>query len=123
MHLARCLSRRIEKGKAYGQITAKAIAVLEALLWGFHNARSGLCFPSYETIAEAAGCARSTVHDGVTTRSVKNRTLSQNSNEISRVKNKALSHRGGVLGTRHRKFLFQPSATPPPRAARTSPPC
>jgi hypothetical protein len=35
--------------------------VLEALLWGFHNARSGLCFPSYETIAEAAGCALSTV--------------------------------------------------------------
>jgi hypothetical protein len=27
---------------------------------GFHNAKSGLCFPSYETIAEAAGCARST---------------------------------------------------------------
>ena len=37
------------------KITAKALAVLEALLWGFHNARSGLCFPSYETIAEAAG--------------------------------------------------------------------
>ena len=35
--------------------------MLEALLWGFHNARSGLCFPSYETIAEAAGCALSTV--------------------------------------------------------------
>ena len=29
--------------------------MLEALLWGFHNARSGLCFPSYETIAERAG--------------------------------------------------------------------
>ena len=54
MHLARCLSRRTEKGKAYGEITAKALAVLEALLWGFHNAKSGLCFPSYEKIAEAA---------------------------------------------------------------------
>ena len=32
--------------------------MLEALLWGFHNARSGLCFPSLERIAEAAGCAR-----------------------------------------------------------------
>ena len=51
MHLARCLSRRTEKGRAYGQITAKALAVLEALLWAFHNARSGLCFPSYEKIA------------------------------------------------------------------------
>jgi Helix-turn-helix domain len=65
MHLARCLSRRTEKGKAYGQITAKAIAVLEALLWGFHNARSGLCFPSYEAIAEAAHCARSTVAEAI----------------------------------------------------------
>ena len=61
MHLARALSRRTEKGKAYGAVTAKALAVLEALLWGFHNARSGLCFPSYEKIADRAGCARSTV--------------------------------------------------------------
>jgi Helix-turn-helix domain len=61
MHWARCLSRRTEKGRAYGQLTAKAVAVLEALLWGFHNAKSGFCFPSYERIAEAAGCARSSV--------------------------------------------------------------
>ena len=65
MHWARCLARRTEKGKAYGQITAKALAVLEALLWGFHNACSGLCFPSYEKIAEAAGCARSTVAEAL----------------------------------------------------------
>ena len=63
MHWARCLSRRTEKGRAYGVVTAKALAVLEALLWAFHNAKSGICFPSYEKIqiAEAAGCARSTV--------------------------------------------------------------
>jgi DNA-binding MarR family transcriptional regulator len=65
MHLARALSRRTAKGKAYGPITAKALAVLEALLWGFHNARSGLCFPSYETIAAKAGCARSTVAEAI----------------------------------------------------------
>jgi hypothetical protein len=65
MHWARCLSRRTEKGKAYGEITAKALAVLEALLWAFHNAKSGLCFPSYETIAEAARCARSTVAEAI----------------------------------------------------------
>jgi Helix-turn-helix domain len=65
MHLARCLMRRTEPGRAYGQITAKAIAVLEALLWDFHNACSGLCFPSYERIAEAAGCARSTVYEAI----------------------------------------------------------
>jgi hypothetical protein len=61
MHLARCLSRRTEKGRAYGRLTAKAVAVLEAPLWAFHNAKSGLCFPSYERIAEAAGCARSSI--------------------------------------------------------------
>ena len=65
MILARALMRRTEKGKAYGPITAKALAVLEALLWGFHNARSGLCFPSYETIAARAGCARSTVAEAI----------------------------------------------------------
>ena len=65
MHWARCLSRRTEKGRAYGQITAKALSVLEALLWAFHNAKSGLCFPSYETIAEAAHCARSTVAEAI----------------------------------------------------------
>jgi Helix-turn-helix domain len=61
MHWARCLNRRTERGRAYGQLTAKAVAVLEALLWAFHNAKSGLCFPSYEKIAEAAGCARSSI--------------------------------------------------------------
>jgi len=65
MHWARCLTRRTEKGKAYGQLTAKAVAVLEALLWAFHNAKSGLCFPSYDTIAEAAHCARSTVAEAL----------------------------------------------------------
>ena len=65
MHLARALLRRTEKGRAYGAISAKAYAVLEALLWGFHNARSGLCFPSYEKIADRAGCARSTVAEAI----------------------------------------------------------
>jgi biotin operon repressor len=29
------------------------------------NAKSGVCFPSYEKIAEAAGCARSTVSEAI----------------------------------------------------------
>jgi DNA-binding MarR family transcriptional regulator len=61
MTRARAMLRRTEAGKHYGPITAKALAVLEALLWKFHNARGGLCFPSYERIADVAGCARSTV--------------------------------------------------------------
>ena len=38
---------------------------LGALLWAFHNTRSGVCFPSYERIAEKAGCARSTVAEAI----------------------------------------------------------
>jgi DNA-binding transcriptional MocR family regulator len=34
-------------------------------LWGFHNAQSGRCFPSYERIAEKADCARSTVYEAI----------------------------------------------------------
>lgn len=62
---ARGLMRPTQKGKHYGAITAKAYAVLEALLWGFHNAKTGLCFPSYETIAERAGCHRDTVAEAI----------------------------------------------------------
>lgn len=65
MTLARALSRRTEKGKHYGAVTAKALAVLELLLWGFHNAVDGRCFPSLQTIADKAGCARSTVAEAI----------------------------------------------------------
>jgi hypothetical protein len=49
---------RTEKGKHYGIISAKFLAVLDALLWGFHNCHNGRCFPSYETIAERADWAQ-----------------------------------------------------------------
>jgi hypothetical protein len=39
--------------------------VLEALLWSFHNSRSGCCFPSYEAIAAKAECARSTAAEAL----------------------------------------------------------
>jgi Helix-turn-helix domain len=61
----RLLSRRTEKGRHYGIISAKFLAVLNALLWGFHNAVTGRCFPSYERIAERAHCARSTVYEAI----------------------------------------------------------
>jgi hypothetical protein len=32
---------------------------------GLYNAKSGVCFPSYDTIAEAAHCARSTVAEAL----------------------------------------------------------
>jgi AraC-like DNA-binding protein len=65
MVYARPFTRRTEKGKHYGLLTAKCLDVLQALLWGFHNAQSGLCFPSLAKIAEAAGCAPSTVAEAI----------------------------------------------------------
>jgi hypothetical protein len=65
MVLARALTRRTEPGKHYGVLTAKFVAVLGVLLWGFHNAATGRCFPSYETIAEKADVARSTVYEAI----------------------------------------------------------
>jgi hypothetical protein len=44
-----------------GDLKAKGRDVLRALLIVFYNRRNGECFPSYEAIAKAAGCARSTV--------------------------------------------------------------
>ena len=48
-----------------GPITRTFLDVLEALLWGFHNSRSGVCFPSYEAIAAKAECCRSTVAEAL----------------------------------------------------------
>ncbi len=61
MTLARALSRKTEARKHYGALTAKALHVLEALLWTFHNAKNGLCFPSIDKIAKAARCSPATV--------------------------------------------------------------
>ena len=36
------------------------VRVAVALLFKFHNTKQGKCFPSYETIAQAAGCGRRT---------------------------------------------------------------
>ena len=51
--------------KHKGPITRAFLDVLQALLWGFHNSRDGRCFPSYEAIADRAGCARSTVAEAL----------------------------------------------------------
>jgi hypothetical protein len=54
-----------QPGQRGGALGRAALDVLGALLWVFHNARSGCCFPSYERIAEKAGCARSTVGEAI----------------------------------------------------------
>jgi hypothetical protein len=52
-------------GPTQGPVTRAFLDVLQALLWGFHNSRSGACFPSYEAIATKAECARSTVAEAL----------------------------------------------------------
>ena len=54
-----------QPGQRGGALGRAALDVLGTLLWMFHNARSGCCFPSYERIADKAGCARSTVATAV----------------------------------------------------------
>jgi hypothetical protein len=58
-------ARNRQPGQHRGPITRAFLDVLHALLWGFHNSRTGVCFPSYERIAEQAECARSTVAEAL----------------------------------------------------------
>src|SRR5215475_1450967 len=63
--LAEALSHRTEKGKHYGVLTGKFVQVLRALLWLIHDGRSGQCNPSYDTIADKAGCCAKTVYSAI----------------------------------------------------------
>ncbi len=54
-----------QPGQHRGPITRTFLEVLQALLWGFHNSRSGCCIPGYDSIAAKAGCARSTVAEAL----------------------------------------------------------
>ena len=65
MVLARAPMHRTGRGSTTACSTAKFVAVLGALLWGFHNAATGRCFPSYERIADKADCARTTVYEAI----------------------------------------------------------
>ncbi len=49
------------RGQHRGPLTRASLDVLRSLLWGFHNAHTGRCFPSYEAIAEKAKVHRATV--------------------------------------------------------------
>ncbi len=53
------------EGQHQGPITWAFLRVLKAMLWEFHNNRTGYCFPSYETIAEKAQCCRDTVYEAI----------------------------------------------------------
>ena len=65
MHLARALKHKALPGKHYRILTGKFVDVLHAMLWLIHDGRSRQCNPSYETIADKAGCAMSTVCEAI----------------------------------------------------------
>jgi hypothetical protein len=58
-------ARHRQPGQHRGPVTRAFLEVLEALVWGFHNARTGCCFPSYESIAAKADCCRDTVYEAL----------------------------------------------------------
>ena len=58
-------ARNRQPGQHTGPITRAYMDVLRALLWGFHNAKSGACFPGYEAIAKRAECSRDTVREAI----------------------------------------------------------
>jgi hypothetical protein len=62
LFLAEALDRRTRaKGQHGGLLKPKGLDVLRALLRRFYSHRDGTCFPSYDAIAQAAGCCRETV--------------------------------------------------------------
>jgi hypothetical protein len=61
MFFAEALDRRTHQpGKHGGALKRTGLAVLKALVFGFHNSATGRCDPSLDSLARMAGCARST---------------------------------------------------------------
>ena len=65
MHRARALVHPTQKGMHYGALTAKFLSVVEAILWTFHNAKTGVCIPSLKRLAEAAKCNPDTAAEAI----------------------------------------------------------
>jgi hypothetical protein len=58
-------ARHKQPRQHHGPITRAFMDVFEAMLWGFHNSKTGLCFPSYEAIAKKAKCCVRTVYEAI----------------------------------------------------------
>ena len=101
MKLARARMLAREPGQHWGAIKAKHLQVFAALLWSFHNAKTGLCYPSLDSIAERAGCARSTV--ALALRALEDARLLTWVHRLKRVHERVLNLFGeGVHGQRSR---------------------
>ena len=64
-HARAWTARHRQPGQHRGPLTRATIEVLQALLWRFHNAHTGACFPSLSAIAKAAECCRDTVCEAI----------------------------------------------------------
>ena len=74
-----------QEGQHQGPLTWATLRVLRALLWRFHGADGGgRCFPSYEKLAAAAKCARSSV--AVAIRALEDAGLLTWVNRIARIR-------------------------------------
>src|SRR5215831_4460839 len=74
-----------QRGQHQGPLTWATLRVLRMLLWRFHGADGGgRCFPSYEKIAAAAKCARSSV--AVAIRALEEAGLLSWVNRIARIR-------------------------------------
>lgn len=66
MAYARGWSHAHREGRQHkGPITRAFLEVLQTLLWGFLNTKTGACFPSYEAIGKRAGCHPDTALEAV----------------------------------------------------------
>jgi hypothetical protein len=66
MFRAEALDRRThEPGRHGGVLRRTGLAVLKALVFGFHNLATGRCDPSLDSLARVAGCARSTAAEAL----------------------------------------------------------
>jgi predicted transcriptional regulator len=62
MFTAEALDRRTRRPRQHGGVLKRTgLAVLKALVFGFHNVATGRCDPGYDALARLAGVARSTV--------------------------------------------------------------
>lgn len=62
LHLAEQMERATKgKGRRNGTLGYVGLAVLRCLLLRFHNARDGLCCPSYDTLEAATGLCRQSI--------------------------------------------------------------
>lgn len=62
---AEWLAKQTDPATGTRKLQRAWLPVLKELLWRFHNAKTGVCFPSYATIAKAAAVAISTVYEAL----------------------------------------------------------